>query len=189
MATNIAIFASGSGSNAENICSFFQNSPDINVVLICSNNKAAFVLKRAENLGVEAVVFSKSQLDNFSFLEKTLTSFCVDFIVLAGFLLKIPQKMIEKYPNKIINIHPAILPKYGGKGMFGVNVHNAVIENKEEESGITIHYVSQNYDEGEIIFNANCRVNKNDTPESLATKVHALEYKYFPKIIELLIKG
>ena len=97
--------------------------------------------------------------------------------------------MIEKYPNKIINIHPAILPKYGGKGMFGVNVHNAVIENKEEESGITIHYVSQNYDEGEIIFNANCRVNKNDTPESLATKVHALEYTYFPKIIELVING
>jgi phosphoribosylglycinamide formyltransferase-1 len=186
--TNIAIFASGAGSNAENIYSFFQDSPDVNVVLICSNNKNALVLRRAEILDVEVVVFSKSQLANFNFLEKTLTSFSVDFVILAGFLLKIPRKMIDKYPNKIINVHPALLPKYGGKGMFGENVHKAVIENKEVESGITIHYVSQNYDEGEIIFNAKCEVNKNDTHESLATKIHDLEYAYFPKIIELVIK-
>ena len=188
MPTNIAIFASGSGSNAENICSFFQNSHDINVVLICSNNKNAFVLKRAKNLGVDAVFFTKAQLISFGFLEKTLTNFNVNFIVLAGFLLKIPQKMINKYPNKIINIHPALLPKYGGKGMYGENIHRAVIENKDEESGVTIHYVNQNYDEGEIIFNAKCEVTKTDTPESLAIKIQALEYTCFPKIIELVIK-
>jgi len=189
MAKNIAIFASGNGSNAENIYRFFQKSSDISVVLICSNNKGAYVVKRAEKLQIPLFLFTKQGFENFFELKKVLEAKEVDFIILAGFLLKIPKKILEHYPDKIINIHPALLPKYGGKGMYGNVVHKAVLENKEVESGITIHFVNSEYDDGEIIFKAKCKVKKNDSVESLVKKVQKLERDFFPKIIEGVIKN
>ena len=189
MTKNLAIFASGNGSNAKNICSFFQNSSDINVVLICSNNKDAYVVKIAKQLGVPLFIFTKQGLENFFKLENVLTKNRVDFIILAGFLLKIPKKLLENYPNKVINIHPASLPKYGGKGMYGNNVHKAVLEKKETESGITIHFVNSKYDDGEIIFQKKCDVEKTDSVESLGKKIQKLERAFFPKTIELVIKN
>jgi len=189
MAKNIAIFASGNGSNAENIYRFFQKSSDISVVLICSNNKGAYVVKRAEKLQIPLFLFTKQGFENFFELKKVLEAKEVDFIILAGFLLKIPKKILEHYPDKIINIHPALLPKYGGKGMYGNIVHKAVLENKEVESGITIHFVNSEYDDGEIIFQAKCKVKKNDSVESLVKKVQKLERDFFPKIIEGVIKN
>jgi len=189
MAKNIAIFASGNGSNAENIYRFFQKSSDISVVLICSNNKEAYVVKRAEKLQIPLFLFTKQGFENFFELKKVLEAKEVDFIILAGFLLKIPKKILEHYPDKIINIHPALLPKYGGKGMYGNIVHKAVLENKEVESGITIHFVNSEYDDGEIIFKAKCKVKKNDSVESLVKKVQKLERDFFPKIIEGVIKN
>ena len=189
MVKNLAIFSSSNGSNAENIYRFFQNSSDINVVLICSNNKDAYVVKRAEKLQIPFFIFTKQGLENFFELEKVLTEKGVDFIILAGFLLKIPKKLLENFPNKIINIHPALLPKYGGKGMYGNNVHKAVLENKETESGITIHFVNSKYDDGEIVFQAKCKVEKNASIESLVKKVRKLEREFFPKTIEGVIKN
>ena len=189
MTKNIAIFASGNGSNTENICNFFQNSSDINVVLICSNNKDAYVVKIAKKLQIPLFLFTKQGLENFFKLEKVLTENRVDFIILAGFLLKIPKKMLENYPNKIINIHPALLPKYGGKGMYGNNVHKAVLEKKETESGITIHFVNSKYDDGEIVFQTKCKVENNDSVESLGEKIRKLEQEFFPKTIEGVIKN
>ncbi|WP_185154644.1 phosphoribosylglycinamide formyltransferase [Dysgonomonas sp. 511] len=185
---NIAIFASGSGSNAENIAKYFQGNPNISVSLIVSNKKDAYVHQRAKNLGVESVSFSK---EDFLSTDKVLKCLCtkdIEFIVLAGFLLKIPQNLIDAYPNGIINIHPALLPKYGGKGMYGDNVHKAVVGNREKESGITIHYVNENYDEGAIIFQAKCDVAPTDTYEDVAEKVHTLEYKHFPVVIDKLLE-
>ena len=152
MTKNLAIFASGNGSNAENICYFFKKSSDINVVLICSNNKNAYVVKIAKKLDIPLFLFTKKGLENFFKLKNILKKNRIDFIILAGFLLKIPKKLLKNYPNKVINIHPALLPKYGGKGMYGNNVHKAVLEKKETESGITIHFVNSKYDDGEIIF-------------------------------------
>ena len=189
MAKNIAIFASGNGSNAENIYRFFQKSSDINVVLICSNNKGAYVVKRAEKLQIPLFLFTKQGFENFFELKKVLEAKEIDFIILAGFLLKIPKNILEHYPDKIINIHPALLPKYGGKGMYGNIVHKAVLENKEVESGITIHFVNSEYDDGEIIFQAKCKVKKDDSVESLVKKVQKLERDFFPKIIEGVIKN
>ena len=189
MVKNLAIFASSNGSNAENIYRFFQNSSDINVVLICSNNKDAYVVKRAEKLQIPLFIFTKQELENFFELEKVLTEKEVEFIILAGFLLKIPKKLLENFPNKIINIHPALLPKYGGKGMYGNNVHKAVLENKETESGITIHFVNSKYDDGEIVFQAKCKVEKNTSVEGLVKKVRKLERAFFPKTIEGVIKN
>ena len=188
MPKNLAIFASGNGSNAENICCFFQNSSDINVVLICSNNKDAYVVKIAKQLDVPLFLFTKQGLETFFKLEKVLKKNRVDFIILAGFLLRIPEKLLENYPNKVINIHPALLPKYGGKGMYGNNVHKAVLEKKEIESGITIHFVNSKYDDGEIIFQTKCNVEKNDSVESLGKKIQKLEQEFFPKTIEWVIK-
>ena len=185
---NVAIFASGSGSNAENICKYFKNSSDIAVVLIGTNNENADVVKRAKNLEIPLFVFTKSELENFSELQSVLEKSKVDFIVLAGFLLKIPEKMVEIYPDKIINIHPALLPKYGGNGMYGSRVHKAVLENKESESGITIHFVNNKYDAGKILFQKKCAVEKEDTPKSLANKIHKLEYVFFPKIVAWIIQ-
>tara|TARA_B100000953_G_scaffold10784_1_gene9600 strand:- start:333 stop:908 length:576 start_codon:yes stop_codon:yes gene_type:complete len=189
MTKNIAIFASGNGSNTENICNFFQNSSDITVVLICSNNKDAYVVKIAKKLQIPLFLFTKQGLENFFKLEKVLTENRVDFIILAGFLLKIPKKMLENYPNKIINIHPALLPKYGGKGMYGNNVHKAVLEKKETESGITIHFVNSKYDDGEIVFQTKCKVENNDSVGSLGRKIRKLEQEFFPKTIEGVIKN
>ena len=187
MQKRLAIFASGSGSNAENICTYFKNSSDIDVVLICTNNPKAAVVKKAERLNIPVLCIDKSDLNNFDELQKKLKNKKVDALILAGFLLKIPAKMIENYPNRIINIHPSLLPKYGGKGMYGKYVHKAVLENNETESGISIHYVNQNYDEGKIISQKKCSISKNETIESLTDKIQKLEHNYFPKVIEKTI--
>ncbi len=187
MSTNIAIFASGSGSNAENIINYFKNNAEIKIKLILSNKADAFVLERAKKHQVKSVVFSKEELDTTNNVLDTLKENDIHFIVLAGFLLKVPDNIVKHYPNKIVNIHPSLLPKYGGKGMYGERVHNAVVEAKETESGITIHYINERYDEGNTIFQAKCPVLLTDTPDDVAQKVHALEYKHFPEIIEELI--
>lgn len=179
----IAIFASGSGSNAENLVKFFKNHPSISVSIILTNNKKAKVLDRAERLGVKSVVFNRA---DFSKSDVVLNTYLkeIDYVVLAGFLWMVPESLVRAFPNRIINIHPALLPKYGGKGMYGMHVHNAVVSNKEQESGITIHYVNEHYDEGEVIFQAKTQVLSTDTPEDVAGKIHELEYEYFPKIVE-----
>ncbi len=178
---NIVIFASGSGSNAENIYNYLKNYNNINISLIITNNKNAYVIERAKKLNIPCEIIPKSQFKNSDFVLNTLKKHNANLIVLAGFLLLIPEYLINNY--KIINIHPALLPNYGGKGMYGDNVHKAVIKNKEKESGITIHFVNNKYDEGKIIFQAKCDILPNDTYESLAEKIHALEYKHFPHVI------
>ena len=183
---NIAILASGSGTNAENIVKYFKGHPNISIRLIATENPKAYVIERAKKLNIEHYIFSISELKNGSLLNK-LKSLNIDFIVLAGFLKLVPSDFVNAYKNRIVNIHPALLPKYGGKGMFGMNVHKAVIENHEKESGISIHFVSSNYDEGNIIFQAKCKVDLNDSPDSLASKVHKLEYLHYPAIIEKVI--
>ncbi len=183
----IAIFASGSGSNAENIVTYFKDKNLAEVVLILTNKADAFVLERAKKLAIESVVFSSEQLKSDE-LVNLLKDKMIDFIVLAGFLLKIPENLITSFPNKIINIHPALLPNYGGKGMYGDTVHKAVVANKEKETGITIHFVNEHYDEGAIIFQAKCAVNEIDTYEDVAHKIHQLEYEHFPRVIEELLE-
>ena len=183
----IAIFASGSGTNAENIYKYFSDKPNITIELILSNKKDAFVLKRAEKYNIKSVIFNRKHLYQTNYVLDILKAHKIDLLVLAGFLLLIPENIINSFSNKIINIHPALLPKYGGKGMYGDKVHRAVIENKESESGITIHYVNDKYDEGNIIFQEKFNIASNETVESLATKIHKLEYKYFPKIIEKIL--
>ena len=181
----IVIFASGSGSNAENIYHYF-NGKSVEVTGILTNNKNAKVLERTNRLQIESSVFSRASFLNESFLEHPFLK-DVDLIVLAGFLWKVPEYLIAAFPNKIVNIHPALLPKYGGKGMYGMHVHNAVVENKESETGITIHYVNENYDEGAIIFQARTPVLKTDTPKDVVAKIHKLEFEHFPKIIEKVL--
>ena len=188
MQKKLAIFASGSGSNAENICNYFADSSDIEVVLICTNKRDAFVVKRANKLNIPVYIFTKYELNNFVDLHKKLQSIDVDIVILAGFLLKLPTLMVNSYPNRIINIHPSLLPKYGGKGMYGANIHKAVIENKEAESGISIHFVNQNYDEGKIILQKKCSISKLETVDSLTQKIHKLEYNYYPKTIKKILK-
>ena len=155
--------------------------------LVLTNKSNAFVIERAKKLNIPCIVFSSKELKGTSKILDLLKDYQIDFIVLAGFLLQIPMNLIENYPNKIINIHPALLPKYGGKGMYGDYVHQAVKEAKEKETGITIHFVNEHYDEGQIIFQKKISVSENDTSDSIAEKVHALEYEYFPKIIEEVI--
>ena len=184
----LAIFASGSGTNAENIGRFFANHPLAEVSLILTNKKDAGVILRAENLGIPCIKFNR---EDFYESERVLTylkDFKISVIILAGFLWLIPKNLIQNYPKNIINIHPALLPKYGGKGMYGMHVHETVISNKDAESGITIHYVNEEYDAGSIIFQAKCKISVDETPESLAQKVHALEYENYPKVIEGLLK-
>ena len=183
----IVIFASGSGSNAENIVNYFQNSEVAEVVYILSNKKEAGVLKRAQRLNVASDTFTREELNNEVVLQK-LKEVKPDLIVLAGFLLKFPKHIIEQYTDKVVNIHPALLPKYGGKGMYGSHVHKAVVANKEKESGITIHYVNEFYDEGNIIFQAQTAVEPADTPDDVAQKIHQLEYKHFPVVIEQMLR-
>jgi phosphoribosylglycinamide formyltransferase 1 len=182
----IVIFASGSGTNAENIIKYFENKTLATVVAVFTNNAKAKVIERAKKFQIPTEIFSKDELSESKVLQK-LNNFEPDLIVLAGFLLKLPENIIEFYPNKIINIHPALLPKYGGKGMYGMNVHKAIVENKEMETGITIHYVNENYDEGNIIFQKKVAVLIADTPEVVAEKIHELEQKYFPSVIDDLL--
>lgn len=184
---NIAILASGSGTNAENIIEYFSNKKTAKVTLVLSNRREAYVLKRAAEHNVKAIFFDRDEFYLNRSVLNQLRSDKIDFLVLAGFLWLVPEEILKEYEGRIINIHPALLPGYGGKGMFGDKVHKAVIENKEKESGITIHYVNRYYDEGDIIFQAKCQVEPDDTPDSLASKVHKLEYEFFPKIIEDLI--
>lgn len=181
----IAVFASGSGTNAQNIFEYFADNKWIVVDSLWSNNSQAFALERAKRFGIETFVFSRDQLINTTFVVDALKNRNVDMIVLAGFLWLIPPSLIEAF--KIINIHPALLPKYGGKGMYGMKVHEAVVENREKESGITIHFVNGKYDDGAIVFQAKCEVSEEDSPEDVAHKVHQLEYKYFPLIIEEVV--
>ena len=188
MPKNIAIFASGSGSNAENIIRYFKSKETICVCLVVSNKSDAFVLERARALGVPSEVFLRDEWkgDGANVLA-ALHRYEIDFIVLAGFLAHVPDAILHTYPNKIINIHPSLLPKYGGKGMYGDRVHEAVVAAGETETGITIHYLNEQYDEGEVILQAACPVLPEDTPANVAAKVHALEYEYYPRVIEEMV--
>ena len=182
----IVIFASGSGTNAENIIKYFQKNNIANVVRVLSNKKDAKVLDRSNNLDVSCMYFTRN---DFYDSDKVLNLLVeeADFIVLAGFLWRVPENIIKMFSKKIVNIHPALLPKYGGKGMYGMHIHNTVVANKEKETGITIHYVNENYDEGAVILQKKVSVDESDTPESIAKKIHQLEYKYFPKVIEEIL--
>lgn len=183
----IVIFASGSGSNAERIHQYFSENKQVEVALILTNNPNAGVLQRAKRLEIPFVVFDRKAFYNTPIIVNLLETIQPDLLVLAGFLWKFPEEIIARFPQKIINIHPSLLPKYGGKGMYGMNVHSAVIQNKETQSGITIHWVNENYDEGKIIHQEKVAVLPTDTPEILAEKIHALEYEFFPKIIQNLL--
>ena len=185
---SILIFASGNGSNAENIITYFRNKAiDINWMII-TNNSNAVVIQRSIKMGIPFLVFDKKDFYENMFLKK-ISLINPKLIILAGFLLKIPENLIKKFKHKIINIHPSLLPKYGGKGMYGMNVHNEVIKNREAESGISIHYVNNQYDEGEIIFQKSTKIIYPSTAEKLAKKIRELEMKYFPEIIEKLINS
>lgn len=187
--TRIAIFASGNGTNAEHIAAYFSGHSQIRVALILSNREDAYVLKRAENLGIPSKVFNRKMFCQTDEVIQWLKDSSIHFIVLAGFLWLVPSRILNVYRGRIINIHPALLPDFGGKGMFGDAVHKAVLKAGVQTSGITIHYVDENYDHGNIIFQATCNVDSNDTPESLAEKIHQLEYKYYPLVIENIING
>jgi len=178
---NLAILASGNGSNAENIVTYFQNHERIRVAEILSNKRKAFVHERAEKLSLPSSTFTKEAFNDPLFADNLQG---IDFVILAGFLWLIPKYLIQAFPTQIINIHPALLPKYGGRGMYGDHVHRAVIQSGEKESGITIHLVNEEYDEGQILFQAKCTIEEGDTADTLARKVHRLEYEYFPKVIE-----
>jgi len=182
----LILFASGSGTNVQNICEYFQQDDRIQIVLVAGNKEEAYVWERIKPFKIEAYCFTKTDLQEGQVLQK-VKKYQPDLIVLAGFLLKIPEAMVAAFPDKIINIHPALLPKYGGKGMYGLQVHKAVKQNKETESGISIHYVNSHYDEGQLMFQARVTLTLEDTPQTIAQKVQALEYKHFPKIIEQLL--
>lgn len=187
--TNIAIFVSGSGTNCENIIKYFRNSEDIKTALVVSNRDDAYALTRAKNLNVPTLVVPREQFQKEDTLMPIMRKYNINFIVLAGFLLMVPKFIIEAFPHKIVNIHPALLPKFGGKGMYGHHVHEAVRESGDKETGITIHYVSEQCDAGEIIFQAKTPVKPDDTPDDIAANIHILEQRYFPEIIEKTIKG
>lgn len=185
--THIAIFASGAGSNAKKIIEHFKDNPRVKIALVVSNKENAGVIKIARDNNIDSILLLKSRdFGEAAFLQE-LKNKQIDLVVLAGFLLKIPQPLIAAYPKKIVNIHPALLPGYGGKGMYGMHVHEAVIANGEKRSGITIHYVDEIYDHGEIIFQADCAIEPIDTPATLAQKIHELEHKHFPAVIESIL--
>jgi len=181
---NLAVFASGSGSNAENLVHYFDKHPKIRVSLILSNRLDALVLQRASRLNIPAATFNKDDFYRSDKVLKILSNYSIDHLVLAGFLWLIPDNLLDAFPQRIINIHPALLPGYGGKGMYGRHVHEAVVANGEKESGITIHLVNAEYDCGKILFQAKCPIFPDDTPEIVAAKVHELEYRHFPELVE-----
>jgi phosphoribosylglycinamide formyltransferase-1 len=183
----IAIFASGSGTNAQRIIEYFMDKQTARVEIILCNKPDAYVLERAKKMHIFSAVFTREEFYKTDKILTTLRDLKIDLVVLAGFLWLIPAEIIKAYPKRIINIHPALLPKYGGKGMFGENVHKAVIANHEKESGITIHYVNENYDEGNTIFQATCQVEPSDTADSLAAKIHTLEHMHFPLVIQQIL--
>lgn len=184
----LAIFASGTGTNAERLIEYFRTKDSARVELVLTNRADAGVIERAGRLDVKTVIFSREELYDSKHVAELLIEEKIDFIILAGFLWLVPDSLLMEYQGKIVNIHPALLPLYGGKGMYGDRVHRAVIENGEKESGITIHQVNQAYDEGDIIFQATCPVKENDTPALLAKRIHELEYKHFPRVVEEVLK-
>jgi phosphoribosylglycinamide formyltransferase-1 len=184
----IAIFASGSGSNAQKIMEHFKKHLDAEVVIVLTNNPEAYVLQRADNFEIPSHIFDKNEFYKTNFVVDILKNLQIDLIVLAGFMWLIPQNLLKAFPNKIINIHPALLPKYGGKGMYGDRVHHAVIDAKEEESGITIHFVDENFDEGEIIHQSRFRIEAGDDLEMIKFKGQQLEHLHYPKVVEQLLK-
>ncbi len=186
MVKRLCIFASGTGSNAQKIIDFFRHRRDVEVTIIVSNKATAGVLSIAETEGIKSHILGKHELSSEEFVQR-LQELQIDLIILAGFLKLIPQNLIQAFPNQIVNIHPALLPKYGGKGMYGMHVHKAVRANNESKTGITIHYVNERYDEGEHIFQASCEVLPEDTPEMIAKKVLALEHSNFAKEIESML--
>lgn len=185
---NIAILASGSGSNAQKIAEYFKGNEKVNVKLFLTNNENAGVIEKAHRLSIPCEIFNRAQYKSGEVLAK-LKNEHIDYVILAGFLWLIPKEFIEAFPNKIINLHPALLPKYGGKGMYGHHVHEAVIENSEKESGITIHFVNAAYDEGAIIFQAKYKIDQHDSAIDIATKGQLLEHKHFPEVIEQVVMG
>lgn len=186
---NIAIFGSGNGSNAQHISEYFANNNKVNISTFIANKKDAYIIERAQKLGISCRIFNRNDFYYTNNVVDYLKEMEIDIIVLAGFLWLIPENILQAYPQRIINIHPALLPLYGGKGMYGMNVHQAVIDNKEVESGITIHFVNDKYDEGTTIFQAKCNITPKDTAETLAQKIHLLEYEHFPKTIENVINN
>lgn len=185
----IVIFASGNGTNAENLIKHFHNGDIASVILVLTNNPQAKVLDRCKNLKISALSFNRVAFSQTDDVLNILKASQPDLIVLAGFLWKFPEFILHEFPKKVINIHPALLPKYGGKGMYGDFVHDAVVANKETETGISIHYVNEHYDEGAPIFQAKCEVTSSDTAEMVAAKTHELEMKYFPKVVEEILKS
>lgn len=183
----IVIFASGNGTNAQNIVEYFKDREDVNISLILCNKKDAYVLERAKKLGIPSRMVSRKQFESEDLVED-LKQLQTDLIVLAGFLWLVPKAMLSAFSGRILNIHPALLPKFGGKGMYGERVHESVIAAGEKESGITIHVIDSDYDRGRIIFQAKCAVEHRDTAKTLANKVHRLEYMYFPEVIDKYIK-
>ena len=183
----IVIFASGSGTNAENLIKFFHNRENASVIQVLTNNPHAKVLDRCKTLKVSALSFNKIAFTETQDVLNILKASKPDLIVLAGFLWKFPEFILNEFPNKVVNVHPALLPKYGGKGMYGMHVHQAIIANKETETGITIHYVNEHYDEGAIIFQAKCDVFSTDSAEDVASKIHELEMEHFPKVVDRLL--
>ncbi len=184
----LAIFASGEGTNAQNFIDYYRDREDISISLIVCNKKDAGVVTKAEKAGIPILVVDREAFYKTDLVVNELKE-KADFIVLAGFLWMIPENIIDAFKGKIVNIHPALLPNYGGKGMYGSKVHEAVIANGEIASGITIHYVNDKYDDGEIIFQEKCLIEAFDTPETLAKKVHNLEYLFYPVIVDILLRG
>ena len=185
----IILFASGSGSNVEKICEYFEKQENVSVELLICNNLKAKVLLKARKYDINSLIIDQESFYNSSIVLKKILNIQPRLIVLAGFLWKIPKNLIKSFPNKIINIHPALLPKFGGKGMYGMNIHNAVIDKKEKKSGITIHYVNQNYDEGDIIFQKTIDIKKNETSKELSLRILKQEHDFFPKIIHKILKN
>jgi phosphoribosylglycinamide formyltransferase-1 len=183
----IAIFASGSGTNAQKIIEHFQENEQVEVSLVLTNNEEAYVLKRASDLKVPGYVFNRTMFYDTNEVHDILRDVGIDFIVLAGFLWLVPSNLLTSWAGRIVNIHPALLPKFGGKGMYGDRVHKAVIEAGEKETGITIHYVNEVYDDGEVIFQEKFDILPDDTPESIAERIHVLEHEHFPRVVEELV--
>ena len=188
MKKNIAIFASGNGTNAENIVRYFRDKGTAEVKLVLANRPDAFVLQRAERLDVPAFYVNKEEWKEGTRVLQLLADHGIDFVALAGFLLRVPDNVLHAYTGRMVNIHPSLLPKFGGKGMYGDRVHQAVLDAGEAESGITIHYTTEQYDEGGIVCQQKCPVLPGDTPDTLAQRVHALEYEYYPRVIESLLQ-
>jgi len=180
----IAIFASGNGSNAQRIIEYFSGSSEVTIALVLCNKPGAFVISRAASLDIPSLLFTRADLYETGRVAAVLKEQRIGFLVLAGFLWLMPVGILYAFPDRIINLHPALLPKYGGRGMYGMKVHEAVIAARESESGITIHYVNEHYDEGQILFQAKCAVLPSDTADTLAEKIHVLEYRWFPEVIE-----